>query len=353
MTLYNIYLPPYVTNVNDVRLKYFENKRYTMKDISQIDKRLTAVEYYTSLNNIENRALGDLTQYEDGTNKEKYGIIGENFKNYNIADYKNSDFTVNLKENMLTPYSMSKPHDLSVVSLSTATENEKTITLSYTETPAISQNVTSNQTLSVQPFLFAQFIGTTKMTPEIDYWASEELRPEVIRGPEVTTIIKEITNSVVIHETVIEKQIITTVPTPSTNSDSVIIVVPGTNPNPPPAAQTVPVIIIDPPPVIPPNPVEPPPVSPQPYLPMPPIYNWNEWGGYTGYDPYLIQYSGLGWLGSSSWVPTVDLAAVPYNAGQTLVTPLPSTPAQVYDTPLSATPVTDNNYYDMMAYYYY
>lgn len=357
MTLYNIYLPPYVSNVSDIRLKYFENKRYTMKDISGIDKRLAAVEYYTALNNIENMALGDVTQYEDGTNKEKYGIIGENFKNYNIADYKNKDFTVNLKENSLMPYMISRPHDLSVVSVSNATENEKTITLSYTETPAISQNVTSNKTLSVQPFLFAQFIGTMKLTPELDYWASEELKPEVIRGPEVTTIIKEITHSVTVQEKVIEKEIIVTVPTPTTNANSVVTTTPGTDTGPP--ANIVPVIVVDPPPVLPPEPIEPQPPKAPPVPYMPPLYtgpstayassgyastSYSGWGTYA-YD--LQRIANAGWVSASQWIPQVKSDPV---VAATPVTPLPITSAQVYDTPIVAYTGSDS-YIDYSNYY--
>ena len=196
------------------------------------------------------------------------------------------------------------------------------------------------------------------LSPEIDYWASEELRPEVIRGPEVTTIIKEITNSVVIHERVIEKQIITTVPTPTTNANTVIITTPGgdtTSGNSTPVLNSNTVV------VIPPVPVDPPKPPPPPEPVIPPIYNWQEWGGFGGWTGYdLGQFAYAGWIGSSAWVPTVDLAMVPYNAGQTMVTPLPATATQVYDTPITAgsgtggvslSDGTYNNYYDMLAYY--
>jgi hypothetical protein len=381
MTLYNIYLPPYVSNISDIRLKYFDNKRYTMKDISRIDKRLEAVEYYTALNNIESRALNDVTLYEDGTNKEKYGIIGENFKNYNIADYKNKDFNVQLKENNMSPYSVSRPHTLEVVSVSNAIENGKTVSLSYSETPAISQGVTSNKTLSVQPFLFAQFIGTMKLTPEIDYWASEELKPEVIRGPEVTTIVKEINNSVVIHEKIIEKQITVTVPAPVKNCDSVIIITPGADLPSVVPEDIEPVKKDDPPVVIPPQPIDPPPAAPpaDPVAVIPPVFVpsptyaepptfqedvmvvGQDWGAATSTDTYSGQNQG--WIGSTEWIPVMDMSAT---MGQTLVEPMPSTPVQVYDAPIVASTSTAfagsgpmnlslgsyDNYYAMLAYYY-
>jgi Domain of unknown function (DUF4815) len=222
MTLYTIYLPPYASSTRDIRLKYHENRRYTMRDIARIDARIKAIEYYTSLNNIETVAMGDSTQYEDGTDKEKYGLIGEGFSNYNIADYKNPDFTVVMSPNMMLPAALNRVHGLKNIESSNVKENSKTITLNYTETPAVTQNVTSNKLISVQPFLFASFVGDVKLTPEVDYWVSEELVPEVIRGPEVTKVINEIKTTEVIKETIIERQIITTVPTPTTNATSCV-----------------------------------------------------------------------------------------------------------------------------------
>jgi hypothetical protein len=242
MTLYTIYVPPYVYSTNDIRLKFHDHKRYTMRDIARIEKRVDAIEYYTSLNSVENQALEDSVQYSsytDATEKEKYGIVGEGFKNYNIADYKNPDFTVSMSPGMMLPMNQNKIHSIKDTGLSNVKKNQKTYTLSYTEVPAISQNVTSNKIVTVQPFLFATFNGDVKLTPDIDCWVSEELAPEVIRGPEVTRHVKEIKTTEVIREivtvkeTIIERErlpTITTCPTPVVNTTSVVVETVGSDP---------------------------------------------------------------------------------------------------------------------------
>jgi hypothetical protein len=222
MTMYVVYLPPYVHNINEIKLKYIENKRYTMKDISAMDKRLDQIDYYTSLSNIENLALTDSTTYKDLTKKEKFGIVGENFVNYNVADYKNKDFSASKTKRGLTARVVHRVYDMQPYSYTNVKNNTKTITLDFTETPAISQPLCSAQYVQAQPFLFATFIGDMTLSPELDFWVSEQLKPEIIKAPETVTIIKETTEREVIREILVEKEIIVTCPNPTTNADTSI-----------------------------------------------------------------------------------------------------------------------------------
>lgn len=248
MTLYTIYLAPFVATIEDIRLKYNENRRYTMKDISRIDKRVQSLEYYTSLNNIEGMALADSSKYEDGTDKAKFGIIGEGFKNFNIADYKDPDFNCSMEEGEMGPYVGHVPFNMRELSMSGLRKNDRTVTLDFTEEVMVAQPVTSNKLVSVQPFLFAQFIGDVKLSPEMDYWVSEELRPDVLRAPEIDSRIREIYNSERAAEKVIEPPVQVTVPTPSSNAANLIVTVPGSDPPSNPVTD----LIVNIPPVFPP-----------------------------------------------------------------------------------------------------
>ena len=258
MTLYTIYLPAFVASTEEIRLRYNENRRYTMKDISRIDKRVQSLEYYTALNNIEGMALADSSKYEDGTDKAKFGIIGEGFKNFNIADYKDPDFNCSMEEGEMGPYVGHVPFNMRELSMSGLRKNDRTVTLEFTEEPMVVQPVTSNKLVSVQPFLFAQFIGDVKLSPEMDYWVSEELKPDVLRAPEIDSRIREIYNSERAAERVIEPPVQVTVPTPTTNASSLISFAPG---EPPPggnSAFTIPVVLPPPPPLVPTIPFTPP-----------------------------------------------------------------------------------------------
>lgn len=236
MTLYTIYLPPFVSRVSDIRLRYNENKRYTMKDISRIDKRVNQMEYYTALNTVESMAMYDETKYEDGTEKAKFGIIGEGFRNFNIADYQNPDFNVTMDGGEMQPYIINKPYGLKLVGSGTNIDTKhKTLSLSYTEDTLVSQPVTSNKLISVQPFLFAQFIGDINLSPDMDYWVSETLAPDVLRAPEIDGRVREIFNAERIANQIEEDNATITVPNPSTNAANQITTTAGGDP---PAANT-------------------------------------------------------------------------------------------------------------------
>ena len=317
MTLFQINLPPYVADIREARLKYFENRRFTMKDIASINKQVKQLSYYVSLSNAENLAMSDPTQYEDGTDKAKYGIIGENFTNFNVADYKSKDFSVALDSGLMTPAIQYFVSGLKEISGTSTAQNMKTVSLSYTETPAITQGVTADKAVSVQPFLFGQFNGTLEMYPDTDYWVSQQLKPEVIAPPE--TIITE---KIVIREKVVEPPAPPTYRPPNANAQTAIIVVPGDDPKtnansvvivtPP---EPGPVIVIEEPPVFPPEDPPPPPQLDQcieySYVSDPWSYNqnWmygdNYWGGYYGVYPSLM-CTDWGTLTGSNWFPVVE-----------------------------------------------
>jgi hypothetical protein len=280
MTLYTLRLPPYVNDITAVRIEYNENRRFTMKDISSLDKRIEKLEFFVSLNNVENLAMSDKTLYEDNTEKEKYGIVGENFKNFNIADYKDPAFSCALDTNgglsFLTPRTTTNPILFKGKGGTDTKINKKTLTLNYTETPAISQNLASDKAVSVQPFLFGQFNGIIELFPETDFWAETKLKPEVISVPE-----RIIEHTTVIRETVTELQPQVTIQNifPTKNVETVIIrevavVPPAPEPEdevplePPPPPPVIEILPEPPPP--PPLPPEPPPLPWEPPPPPPP-----------------------------------------------------------------------------------
>lgn len=259
MTLYTISLPPYVSNIKEIKLKYKDNRRYTMRDIASIDKRLQKVEFFTSLNNVENLALADQTEYEDGTKKEKYGLIGENFRNFNIADFRNVDFRVSLNNGFMLPAVASYPVGLQNIGNSSTKLNKRTVSLNYTETPAITQGLCSDKAVSIQPFLFGQFNGVVSIVPESDYWVNEQLKPEIISVPERIIEHHHFTREVV-REPPAPVTIQNIVQT--TNVTNQYITTPGTNP---PVQNVIYNVVVN-------NPPPPPIIVPQPQPPEPPIH---------------------------------------------------------------------------------
>ena len=328
MTLYTLYLPPYVADIREIKTKYVENRRFTMKDISSIEKRLQKVEFFVSLNNVEKLAMADKTQYEDGTEKEKYGIVGENFLNFNIADFKSSDFKVALENGFMLPTMKITPIGFKKTNLTNTTLNKKTVSLEFTETPAISQGLASNKGVGVQPFLFGQFNGSISLTPDTDYWSAEDLKPEIISVPE-----RIIEHTTVIRETVVEPPSPPTLPTPTSNANTVIITTPGGDPPAPSGDDDVVVTPPTPPaPVVPYIPSEPDVPPTLEYFDPPITFSYDPWWSFA--VPNLWLYGGtLG--GDNLWTPSYPLVSVTIEP-DAIPSPIPtSSPPIVLDTSFS------------------
>ena len=57
MLLYYLKLPAYTFNTSDVTVIPIDNRRYTMRDIGLLNRRIENLEYYTQLSLLEQTAL--------------------------------------------------------------------------------------------------------------------------------------------------------------------------------------------------------------------------------------------------------------------------------------------------------
>ncbi len=181
MTLFKLAIPAYTANVNDVVVTKVENKRYTMRDIGNLENRIRNVEYYTALNIAEKKATDTTILYGDNaTEKEKYGIVADNFTGFNVADTLSPDFRCAIDKNRLSPYvGLSQiPLEVSTIG-SDAKRNKKTISIDYTEEVVIEQTA-ATANVSVQPYLYGVFDGQLTLSPSSDMWFSTNLNPIAI-----------------------------------------------------------------------------------------------------------------------------------------------------------------------------
>jgi hypothetical protein len=92
MTLYTYFMPPYTRDTKNITTKYVNNQRSTMKDITRLKERISAVEYYSSLSLLENDALQKNLINEDGSSRFKNGFVVDNFKQDKTANAKARDY---------------------------------------------------------------------------------------------------------------------------------------------------------------------------------------------------------------------------------------------------------------------
>lgn len=186
-----IEIPPYVYNVNDIKVKLIDNKRFTMKDIGKIEERLKNLENFSSLSALESDTKTLQIIDEDGISKFKSGFFVDNFKGNSFIDTKNPDsaVTVDLQKEELRP-------DISIFtlksklllnsSLNSQTSDFSTnlqlldsnvkktgdfVTLNYTETvwTNVSQNF-ATKSENINPFNLTDYSGFVNLRPSSDCW---------------------------------------------------------------------------------------------------------------------------------------------------------------------------------------
>jgi len=218
MAIYNVVIPPYTADVRDIQIKYIENKRYTMRDIGRLEKRIGNLEYYTQLSLLEKQAKD--TSIPDATNFEKFknGFVVDAFtsadifaasatnwsqrrwgwwnawfngsnnwggaaSNYNansIAQAADPDFATAidpLSQELRAPFEV----QFSQFDTSTLTSTAKTgdlVTLSYTEVTAIDQPISSTY-ININPFNVLRFVGSIVLEPAFDQWVDTQYLPAV------------------------------------------------------------------------------------------------------------------------------------------------------------------------------
>ena len=165
----------------DTTIQKSTNKRYTMRDIGSIEKRLSNVEYYTSLNLLETDTFSSQITDANGKNRFKNGFIVDDFTDHSKSSVFQSDFAASL--NLVSQVCQPSHYTTSVslqINDSLSTGYQKTgalITLPYTEEKIIEQPYAS-RVENVNPFNVFAYIGRIDLLPSSDDWVETERAAE-------------------------------------------------------------------------------------------------------------------------------------------------------------------------------
>jgi hypothetical protein len=188
MTLYTLALPAYTDDPANIRIKYIDNRRYTMRDIGVLEKRISNLEYYTSLNLLEQDAKNQqIIDDETGLNRFKNGILVDPFKGHNIGDVTKTDYicAIDQQNQELRPPFLIENYPLTINegNSNNYERNGSIVTISYVETAFVEQPLASTF-INVNPFNTVSFIGQLKLDPSSDTWVDTNQRPDVLVNTE-------------------------------------------------------------------------------------------------------------------------------------------------------------------------
>jgi hypothetical protein len=181
MTLYTVRYNPYTFNNKDINLQYIDNKRYTMRDIGRIEKRIENIEYYSLLNMLEREtATLDVTD-ANGNDRFKNGFVVDTFTGHGVGDVSSIDYrcSIDTLKQEARPRFYDKNYDLFLKPTESTgyTQRGSLLSRSFNPTNFIVQPFAS-QSVNVNPYAVFSWRGVMSINPTVDFWKDERIRPE-------------------------------------------------------------------------------------------------------------------------------------------------------------------------------
>jgi len=187
MLLATINYNPYVFDVDkDVSIRETNFKRYTFRDIQQLEDRIKTLEYYTQLSLLESETASMEIRDTSGLSRFKNGFVVDNFASLSTSDTLHRDYRVSLDfdEGQCRPshYTTQVPLTFSTASTNVQQTGDL-VTLPYTSTVLLDQPYSSGVE-NVNPFNVFTYVGDIQLHPESDNWVdTKTLNP--VKGPVV------------------------------------------------------------------------------------------------------------------------------------------------------------------------
>jgi hypothetical protein len=186
--LFYAHIPAFTQSSKDVRITPVDNRRYTMRDIGKLEKRIERLEYYTTLSILEQQALNMQVKDEIGLDRFKSGFIVDNFEAHRSGNLSALDYqcSINSQQSVLRPQSKEDSFILEEVNtrddqriVSGYKKSGDIISLPYTNLSLLGNSFAS-KTLNPNPFVVLQYVGDSIISPSIDQWYDDSQEPLVV-----------------------------------------------------------------------------------------------------------------------------------------------------------------------------
>ena len=191
MLLYTLSLEPYTfsTSINSVQTSKIDNRRYTMRDIGALEKRIDNIEYYTSLSLLEQQVESLEITDDVGLNRFKNGFIVDSFSGHGIGDTASLDYlcSIDVDNSELRPF-----FSIDNVNLieKNGTDGERNgdnyklygdvITLPIIEHVKLVEQKYASRLETVNPFAVVTFLGDVTIFPSSDDWFDPDTDPDIV-----------------------------------------------------------------------------------------------------------------------------------------------------------------------------
>jgi len=200
LLLFTLNVPAYLKDVKTVKTTAEKTKRFTMKDIGNLETRIDNIEYYTTLSLLESDTNNLSILDSNGNDRFKNGFLVDNFRSDNFAATNNIDYKVSIDTNngLVRPYpyinNIGLDYDVTLSgSNETVGELRKKgdfLLLPYTEVTYAS-NQYASRVVNLNPFNTITWVGDFQISPSRDVWYdTQRTIPENVPEIDLTGPIK-------------------------------------------------------------------------------------------------------------------------------------------------------------------
>jgi len=187
LALSYIYIPAITQDTKDIKIFPVDNKRYTMRDIGKLEKRIERLEYYTALSILEQQTLNMQIKDPFGFDKFKTGFLVDNFESHGIGNVSSDEYrcAIDPQQSVLRPEVYEDNLNLiefntkqSERELDNYVNTNNVVTLPFSPIPLI-KNDFATGLVNPNPFVVLQYVGDLSLTPSIDNWYDTNMVPLV------------------------------------------------------------------------------------------------------------------------------------------------------------------------------
>ena len=184
-----MYCPPYTFAAKNISVKKYNYKRYRMKDIAAIDRRINRIEDIVSLSLLEQSALNmDVRDAITGLDRFKNGIVVDSFKDHGTGDTALEQYRCSIDPKL---NHLRSPHFTDQVQLEDINmtfeekrgngyrESNGIVTVDYGSLRFL-QNPLATRYINLQPYSVFTYDGNMSLTPEIDTFQDVTRLPDLV-----------------------------------------------------------------------------------------------------------------------------------------------------------------------------
>lgn len=179
MALYNLIVPAYTYSVKDIAPQYIDNRRYTMRDIGSLERRISNLEYYTSLSLLEREATNRQIIGPDG-DRFKNGVLVDSFRGHDVGNVTDPGYraAIDTGRGILRP--LWEADNLRLRPRDPDDRTQDLLQLERDADEVLLEQKYASIDISVNPYELANWNGTIELSPSSDEWIETEIRPDVV-----------------------------------------------------------------------------------------------------------------------------------------------------------------------------